>query len=205
MKYGDLNLGQIEAAVNKLGGMERLNKFLRGELVVSEPIQRWKEHDGVIYLSLVSDGKTGPEWIAYFKSKGLRISNDAKKILLSPDFKPTNGVVYEIAILKGMLFENSERITKNIRAEAEKRKLLKPNVEIACLIRANFSDEEIEAMGLYWIVTMHEPIKDSDGDPTLLGVIRNNDGSWLGTYYGNLGSKWNRSSGFAFVVSQVSA
>ena len=72
MKYGKLDLGQIEAVVNKLGGMDGLNKFLRGELVVSEPIQRWRERDGVIYLSLVSDGKTGPEWVIYLESKGLQ-------------------------------------------------------------------------------------------------------------------------------------
>ena len=203
MKYGDLNLGQIEAVVNKLGGMKGLNKFLRGELTVSEPIQRWRERDGVIYLSLVSDGKTGPEWVIYLESKGLRISDYAKQLLLSPDFKPTNGVVYEIAILKGMLFENSERITKNIRAEAEKRSLLKPNAEVACLIRANFSDEELEAMGLYWIVTMHEPIKDSDDSPRLLSADRNDGGSWLGTRYDSPVSEWGRCGGFAFAVSQV--
>ena len=35
MKYGELNLGQIEAVVNKLGGMEGALSFLRDELVVS--------------------------------------------------------------------------------------------------------------------------------------------------------------------------
>lgn len=34
MKYGDLNLGQIEAIVNKLGGMDGVRRFLSGELVV---------------------------------------------------------------------------------------------------------------------------------------------------------------------------
>ena len=35
MKYGILNLGQIEAVVNKLGGMDGVDRFLRGELVIS--------------------------------------------------------------------------------------------------------------------------------------------------------------------------
>jgi len=34
MKYGRLSLGQIEALVNKIGGMEAVEKILRGELVV---------------------------------------------------------------------------------------------------------------------------------------------------------------------------
>ena len=44
----------------------------------------------------------------------------------------------------------------------------------------------------------------SDGDPKLLNANRNDDGSWLNTNYDNPDNKWNRSGGFAFVVSQVS-
>lgn len=36
MKYGELNLGQIEAIVNKLGGMEGVHRFLRGEMIARE-------------------------------------------------------------------------------------------------------------------------------------------------------------------------
>lgn len=35
MKYGKLTLGQIEAIINKLGGEEKAEAFLRGELIVS--------------------------------------------------------------------------------------------------------------------------------------------------------------------------
>lgn len=34
MKYGELNLGQIEAIVNKLGGMEGVQRFLRDEVEI---------------------------------------------------------------------------------------------------------------------------------------------------------------------------
>jgi hypothetical protein len=34
MKYGELNLGQVEAIVNKLGGIEGAMRLLRGELKV---------------------------------------------------------------------------------------------------------------------------------------------------------------------------
>ncbi|MDO8515714.1 MAG: hypothetical protein Q7S28_00490 [bacterium] len=42
MKYGELNLGQIEALVNKLGGMDGVRRFLSGETVakVSEQIYK---------------------------------------------------------------------------------------------------------------------------------------------------------------------
>lgn len=175
-----------------------------GEWVVSKPTRCWREQDGVIYLSVTSDGTTGSEWIARLEKKGFRVSDYAKSILLSPDFKPTSGITTEIAILKGMLFEDSNRITEKIRAEAERRKLTKPNAEVACLIRENFSDEEIEAMGLWWIVIMHEPINDSDGVPFLLLALRYDAVRWLASYFGKPGLKWDRDDGFAFVVSQVS-
>lgn len=203
MKYGDLSLGQIEAVVNKLGGMDGVNKFLRGELIVSKPTRRWREENGVIYFPINSDGTTGEQWITRLKSKGFRVGDYAKSVLRSKSFKPTNGITYEIAVLKGEIFSDNERITKNIRKDAKNSKLFTPNAEIACLIREKFSDKELEAMGLYWIVAMHEPIKDSVGDPQLLTSNRDGNGFWLSTSYGNP-YRWLRKTGFAFVVSQVS-
>jgi hypothetical protein len=174
-----------------------------GEWIVVKLTSRWREKDGVIYLSVTSDGTTGPQWIERLEGKNFRIGDYAKSVLRSKDFKPTNGVVTEIAILKGILFEDNDRTTKNIRAEAGKRKWAKPNAEVACLIRENFSDKDIEAMGLYWIVAMHKPINDSDGDPALLSAHRGGDGRWLYACYGRPGGRWVRELGFAFAVSQV--
>lgn len=36
MKYGELNLGQIEAVINRLGGMSGVERFLAGGLVLTE-------------------------------------------------------------------------------------------------------------------------------------------------------------------------
>ena len=200
----DLTAGQLNAIVKKIGGYDEALMFLRGELVVSKPKPLWREQDDVIYFSVTSDGTTGPEWITRLKKKGLRVSDYAKSIILNPAFKSTNGVTYNIAVLKGVLFSDNNRITNKIRKEAECRKLTKPNAEVACLVREMFSDKEIEAMDLTWIVVMHEPIKDSNGDPALLSALRLDGGSWLGTCCARPGSRWSHGSGFAFVVSQVS-
>ena len=127
----------------------------------------------------------------------------AKQVLRSLDFKPTNGVTIEAAVLKGTFFKDNDRITRKIRAEADKRKWAKPNAEVACLIREKFTDEEIEARGLWWIITMHEPIKDSDGDPYLLNALRSGVGRWLSACRDRSGEGWLRADGFAFAVSQV--
>lgn len=199
--------GLIADLMEKLGGpngeewLDGLKKFLRGELV--ESVQRWREEDEVIYFSVVSDGTTGDGWIERLKSKGFQISKWARDLLLSPDFKPTSGVKYEVAVLKGKLFTDSNRVTKNIRARADRRNWAKPSPEIVCLIREMFSDQEIEAMGLWVIVAMHAPIKDSNGDPDLLGASRHGNGRWLGACCDYPGLGWIRDNGFAFIVSQV--
>ena len=206
-----LTAGQLNAIVKKLGGHDMALRFLRDELSVSEPTRSWREEDGVIYFSVTSDGTTGEDWIKRLEGNGFRVGDYAKQVLRSSDFKPTNGMTTEAAVLKGMLFEDNDRITKKIRAYAEarrtpdKRKLSKPNAELACLIREKFTDKEIEAMGLIWIIAMHEPINDSGGDPGLLGASRYDDGRWLDAYYDRPDSRWDLGRGFAFAVSQVSS
>lgn len=203
MSKNNKTVDRIQAVWNILGGEEGVDRLLSGEITVPEPERAWREQDDIIYFSVTSDGTTGKKWIKRLESKGFRVSYYAKSVLLSSDFKPTNGVTTEVAVLKGMLFEDNKRVTKKIRAEAGKRNLTNPNAEVACLIREKFTDEEIETMGLWWIVAMHKPIKDSDGDPSLLGVSRSGDGRWLNAYCVDPGSWWGRGDGVAFAVSQV--
>lgn len=202
-KYGHRNGNWFEAIVNKLGGEDAADRFLRGELAVSKPDRAWREQDGVIYLTVTSDGTTGVQWIERLEKRGDRVSDYAKSVLRSKDFKPTSGVMTEIAVLKGMLFEDDDRITKKICAEADKRNLTKPNAEVACLFREKFSDQEIEAMGLWWIIAMHEPIQYAVGHPFLLVACRGGNGRWLGADCDEPGGRWYRARGFAFVVAQV--
>jgi len=205
MKYPNIQFGTVEAVWNKLGGEEGVARFLRGETSVTEPAKSWREQDGIIYFSVTSDGTTGEEWISRLEGKKYNVGSYAKSILRNPDFKPTKGVTTEVAVLKGMLFEDNDRITSKIRTEAEGRKLEKPNAEIACLIREKFTDKEIEEMGLWWIVAMSDTINDSVGVPSLLGASRYDVARNLSVFDGGPGVWWYRGLGFAFAVSQVSA
>ncbi len=206
----DVLPGKLNALVKNImrqTGSTDPNEAIRlvnsGEWVVSKPTRSWREEGGVIYFSVTSDGTTGKAWITRLKSRGLRVGDYAKQVLRSPDFKPTSGVTTEVAVLKGMLFEDNDRTTKKIRAEADRRKLSKPNAELACLIREKFTDKEIEAMGLWYIVAMHEPINDSCGVPGLLSVDRCDGGDWLRARGGGPDRRWDGGGGFAFVVPQV--
>lgn len=190
----------VEAIFNKLGGVEGARRFLRDELTLSEVVRSYREEDGIIRFTVTSDGTSGASWIERLEQGSYNVGDYAKQVLLSPDFKPTKGVTTEIVVMKGSLFSNNERTTRNIRAEASKRKYVAPNPEVACLIRVMFSDKQIEEMGLWGIVTMHEPIKDSVGDPRLLYADRFDKGRWLNTYGDYPGYGWYDDDGFAFAV-----
>ncbi len=207
----DVLPGKLNALVKNIMkqiGVNDPNEAVRmvnaGEIQLFTPRPKWTEKDGIIRFSVTSDGTTGEQWITRLEDKGFHVGNYAKSVLRSKRFKPTSGVTYEIAVFKDEIFSDSELITQNIRKDAKNRKLITPNTETACLIREKFSDKELEAMGLLWIVVMHEPIKDFEGDLSLLYAHRDDDDSWLSADCGNPDDRWSRGGGFAFVVFQIS-
>ncbi|MFH1611092.1 MAG: hypothetical protein ABIA83_00620 [Patescibacteria group bacterium] len=169
---------------------------------INPPATRpWREENGVIRLAqpLIADGTTGADWITRLEGAGKSVSRYAKSVLRSVDFVPSPaGTVYQIAILKGSLFEDSARITANICAKATELGFTKLHAEVACLIREKFSDDDIKAMDLWWIVAMHDLIEDSDGNPGLLGADRDDDVSSLRACYVRPDYGWSSEDGFAF-------
>jgi hypothetical protein len=203
MKYPNMQWGTMEAIVDKLGGGKGALLFLSGELTVSDSTRPWREHNGVITFSVTSDGTGGPLWVTRLQNRGFEIPDIVKSMLYSRDFKATSGITVQVAVLKGILFDDNRRTTRDIRAEGDRRNLKKPNAEIACLIREMCLHDEIATMDLFGIVTMHEPIKDSFGDVDLLRVSGGGNGGLLAACDGGLGEGWRRDNGFAFVVSEV--
>lgn len=195
---------EIKMLCEQKGLLNKFHEVLLGQAEITKKVNQWTEENGVITFTLpATDGTTGQEWITRTEKKGNRIGDFAKQLLLSADFKPTTGVVYTVKVLKGKLFSDDDRITGKIREEAKTRKLQTPNPEMACLIRENFSDEELKEMGLWYISVMHEPIRDSDGHLKLFNVNRSVDGQWLYTSHGQPGRKWIHEDGFAFSAPQA--
>lgn len=168
------------------------------------------DSEGTIYFEVISNGRTNEQWITYFenekkdaKGQPNRVSDWGKNVLRRATDAPTEALTYKIAVRPGKKIKDSNRITRKIRKDAETRSWKTPHWEVAPLIRDFFTDEELEQLGLWYIVAMHEPIEDSDGDPYMLYANRDSVGRWLGADCGGPGGFWGGVGGFAFVVSQA--
>ncbi len=162
------------------------------------------DSEGNIHFTLTSNGFTREQWEQQLERRGWRIGDYARQVLRCANEAPTSeGTVHHIVVHPGKLISDSDRITKKIRAAAKKYGWLKPHWEVACLIRDTFTDEQLQQMGLWCIVTMHESIKDSNGVPILLGLGRYDDGRWLDAVFGRPDGDWNGRVGFAFAVSHT--
>ena len=169
-----------------------------------EPIGCYIEKNGIIRFNVTPTGWSGPEWEKFCDENGYELSDDARRFLNSPDFKPTlAGKVVQVAVLKGELFADNVRTTENIRAKARKLKLKKGNHDLACLVRKELTNEELVEMGLFWIIGMSDTIEVSGGDPGLLAARWRDSRPWLGAYDGEPDGRWGREDGFAFEEPQV--
>lgn len=152
-------------------------------------------------FTVTSDGRTGEDFIRDLPKNGYRVSGWAADVMRKPAFVPTKGKVYHLGLIKGEEFSDAERTTKNIRAEAARRGWLIPPVETAPLLREAVSDDEIERLGLRWLVVMHEPVVGSGGDALLVGISRDDDGQWLGASYDEQPCpQWSREGGLLFLL-----
>lgn len=156
-------------------------------------------------LSLTSEGHTGDRFLADLKKAELSVGAHAEQILKSKEFAAlvTNGVTYYPGVIKGEDFSGSERTSENIRKEATKRGGITPPVELSPLLRLNFSDDEIKALGLLWLIPMHEPINGSGGNPYVLGLSACGFNDQLSAYYDRPANEWDRKAGFVFLFPQV--
>jgi len=199
----------IENLMRQMGikdPIEAIRRINSGEWEVRQLTPRWTSlDDGTISFSVTSDGTTGPEWIKRLGKKGFGPSWGACHMLCSSDFKPTNGVKCEIKVLRGKLWYDKDRKTHIIRQYAEICGLKTPNAEIACLVRENFSDDDLSDMGLNWIVTMHRSIENDKGVWCLLMSSRvYREGRWLIDVKAETSrNNWLPEGGFAFIVSQT--
>jgi hypothetical protein len=209
-------LGALADLMEKLTSPHReswfknLKLFLRKEPCEWEPTMpviptiptptAWLVDDEAsIHFTLTSNGFTSAQWESHFESRGWIISTPVRQLLHSAIEAPTDGTTYNIVVYTG---KNERKTPNKICAVADKKGWVKTHWEVTCLIRDKFSDEQLDRMGVIYIITMHEHIKCSDGDFVLLGSTRSGNRNGLSAHGGRPDDYWYMHPGFAFEIPQ---
>lgn len=173
----------------------------------------WTEENSVITFTLpATDGTTGEGWATRIEQKGIRMSNMGKyRILRNQDFKPTIGIAYTVVVIKAKRFLESYfynheygnvALWKVKSAIEHGWRVAKLPIEVACLMRENFTDDDLKAMSLQEIVCMHTAIIYDRNNKFLFRLGKKHDGGqWLDERHdmGDYGTDFHPEVGLAFV------
>ncbi len=193
MKYGELNLGQIEAVVNKLGGMEGVKRFLSGETVATAPVRTWSTWKT---LKLGTGLKTADDFRKALKASGFRIGDWANDVLGKPKFA-VSGVEREVELVKVTVKEltGKDRATRaEIYRVAKEKGLELCPAEVGPQLRLQYQDQPYGE----WLVIAMEPITDSVGNLEVFDVRHGAGGRWLGGRFGGPELVWYSVLRFVF-------
>ena len=194
MKYNDMTWGQMEAVINKLGGMDGVRRFLSGETVV-----RAIEHSFSIWKTIkIGTGlKTANDFRKALKQNGCRINDWGNTILSKPAFMASdtetevdlvNVSVAELGFKEGTTLRDINKKALELGLE------LCPN-EVGPQLRLQYRDQPLGE----WLRIAMEPISDSDGDLNIFSVEHVVAGLWLYGDRGDPGHFWLGSYRFVFL------
>ncbi|MBU1032772.1 hypothetical protein KJ937_02475, partial [Patescibacteria group bacterium] len=185
MKYGELNLGQIEALVNKLGGMEGVRKFLRDELVVREldpkELKPWQN------IKLGTHAKD--ELVRELEVSDFHVSDWAKDMMAQDAFTvATEEIELELIVVTvaELGFKNGASF-KQICERAKERGLELCPAEVGAQLRRQYQDQSYGE----WLLIAMDPITASDGGLGVFRVGHGNGGFWLRSRNGRPGGPWD--------------
>lgn len=183
MKYGKVTLGQVEAIINKLGGMEGVRRLLADELTVVEIKKQafaiWKT------IQLGTGLNTADAFRGALNSGGLLIGSWADDLLSRPAFKKSVAtrktecdlVVVSVADLG---FKNGAT-REQIYNRAQELGLELCPAEVGPQLRLQYKDQPAGE----WLLIGMEPITVSDGELSVFDVGRDDDGHlWLNGSFG---------------------
>ena len=195
MKYNELNLGQIEALVNKLGGMDGVQRFLSGELIVSTAVKVWKTWRT---LKLGTGLKTAADFRKALKTADCNIGEWGNNILGQPAFTVADKETeVELVIASGtdLGFKGSATRADIYKRAQELGLDLCPN-EVGPQLRLQYTDQPNGE----WLLIAMEPITGSDGDLVVFRVSRDDDGEqWLLGRYGRPDIVWLAGNRWVFL------
>jgi hypothetical protein len=183
-----------------------LNEVVAELFVEKIPKDFSKNKNGHYVVTLAGRNLAGAEEIAKLESAGFKIGSYARQVLLSNDYNKNHrleeGKKYQVVLVHGKEV-GGRRTTADLKAYAKKFGYEVPKAGIVPRIREAISDEKMKEMDFWYIAGLHDLIKDSGGDPSVLSSYRCDGESWLGARYDVPECEWDDVGAFVFLVPQV--
>ncbi len=201
----------MEAVVNKMGGMEGVDRFLQDELIL---VPKNGQTSAVVSIS----PKVWPIYFSVKNDKSLRTADDFRQ-----DLEPTEHKIgtwasnildradllegidedeYHLAAVTGKMLQFRKEMTRKAffdRALKPGNGLAKVPARVGPLLRKQLVNQP---KGDFRLLGM-EPVADSDGGLCVFFVKRDDVGeSWLRTLSGYPESRWDPDSVWLFLCSK---
>ncbi len=206
----------------RLAGLsaDLFHKLQSGNITVDElalftqrknPFSFERNEYGHIVVTVTGLDLTGAQEVERLEAAGYVLSDYFKSCLLSKkkdsydkNHRLVAGQSYKLALMPGKEIErDADRTTDALRKRGMEKygygKSLGGHIP---RIRESVSDKQMEEMpGSPWYIAgLHDPIEDSDGDPSVLYADRRDGGRRLFAYWVEPGSQWDDRGLFAFPV-----
>jgi len=212
------NIGTLPG--ERLAGLsaDLFHKLQSGNISVEElalftqrknPFAFERNEHGHIIVTVTGLDLTGVQEIERLEAAGYVLSNWAKSCLLSTKkdsydkkHRLVANQLYKVALMPGKEIPDANRTADALRKRGmEKYGYGKPQGGLIPRIRESVSDKQMEEMdGAWYIAGLHDPIEDSDGNPSVLYAYRDDGGRRLYAYLGKPGVQWSDNGLFAFPV-----
>jgi len=194
MKYGEVTIGQVEAVINKLGGMEGLRRFLADELMVKEAERQFQIFKTI---KLGTGLRSADDFRKSLKDDGFNISEWADDTLGNPAFKmATKEIEVDLVVVSVSELGFKDGATREqIYKRAKELGLELCPSEVGPQLRLQYKDQSSGE----WLLIAIEPITGSDGYMGVFSVRCRNSGLWLYSHDGNPDSVWDSVDRWVFV------
>ena len=192
-----LTLGQVNALVKKIGGVQTAKALLQGT-VTFEIKQTEEPKDFTLWRTINIGGNTKEEIKKKLEDGGYRVSGRAWDMLDAPECtisqEPTEIDLVVVSVKELGLKDGAT--TKEIYVRAQELGLDLCPTEVVPQLRLQYPDHTFAK----WLNIAMEPIQGSDGHRRIFAPIRDLDGvRYLNVNYGDPNCGWHSGQQFVFV------
>jgi hypothetical protein len=165
MKYGPLNLGQIEALVNKLGGMEKVAEILGGKYFPDSNLPVMK-FSGEMSIVLSTDKFTNMDFLSRLNYFQVPFSEAVRMLTHSLDCDAHVNKTHNVRLLS-----RGGQCSLEVSCQlANRQGLTAASPEIILPLIEGVRNGLLDGLGLSWVVIAHNPVCDEIGIERVLAL-----------------------------------